>query len=198
MSQFQANVSHDVTDEAHHHPPHQFVYHWMLHCTETEFDLWNSQSLLQIRNWCSKGFCILYSWYKKCPTVCLTLWYYDFQTEWDTRLKTSKTNLGWKSPECPRHRKIAKALTKDDPKKTKSLTYLAYWLKSIQTGPKMNKCAPNWYIYSSLPKARPKIDRTVLQIWDKYSKGFRMSYSWCGECPTVYLTTENWYNLQTE
>ena len=72
--QVQPFVSHDVTAEAHHHPPHPFAYHWMLHSTGTEFSIWNSQSLLQIWNRCSKGFCILYSWYEKCPTVYLTQW----------------------------------------------------------------------------------------------------------------------------
>lgn len=36
-------------------------------------------------------------------------------------------------------------------------------------------------------------------IWDQRLKGFRVLKSWSGECPTVYLTTEHWYqDLQTE
>ena len=103
--------------------------------------------------------------------VQLSVWLYDTMT-----FKQSETQ-GWKLPRPTSDENLQNGL-------------------GIEKLPRL--CTPNWYIYSSLPKTRPKIDRTVLQIWDKYSKGFQMLYSWCGECPTVYLTTENWYNLQTE
>ena len=102
----------------------------------------------------------------------------------DVRMKTSRTSLGWKRPECTRNRKTSKGFMKDVSKRNKTLIYLPYWIKPTRTGTQMNKFASNRPICVKLPKNKtkkvaqmyPKFETNVQMFFNFHIPGRRMSY----------------------
>lgn len=148
----------DVTVATSPQPPARCTHHQMHHGIGSEFGVWDPKSVVQVLNRHSNVFCITYLglwngllsiWLRN--TNCVTC-----KQSRDVRMKTSRTSLGWKRPECTRNRKTSKGFMKDVSKRNKTLIYLPYWIKPTRTGTQMNKFASNRPTCVKLPKTRLK------------------------------------------